>query len=170
MPKIIINGPESSGKTSLAEWLVKMLDAKYIQEYPRLYLEYLDRQYEYDDLHIIAEDVKDLIDELDDNDLWVIDTDVINIKVWYKIVYDEHEEAVMDMQDYSDALHLLCAPDIPWQDDPLRENPEGREDIYAQYLDYYQKSDLNYILVKGQKDQRWNEVLPKVKSWLGSLA
>lgn len=167
MPKIIINGPESSGKTSLAEWLVAQLKAGYIQEYPRLYLEYLEGDYEYDDLQIIAEDIQDILVELDDQKLWVIDTDIINIKVWYQIVYDRAEAEVMNMEDDHNALHLLCKPDIPWESDPVREAPEHRDAIFQKYLEYYQSKNIKYMIVDGDGEERFEKALEAARLWHG---
>ena len=56
MPKVIINGPECSGKTTLCEYLVKKLDAGYIQEYPRIYLEMTEGKYD-QEVTILAKQV-----------------------------------------------------------------------------------------------------------------
>jgi len=150
MPKVIINGPESSGKTTLCEYLVKKLDAGYIQEYPRIYLDMTEGKYDQDDLLIIADDINDLIEELDDSRLWIIDTNNINIKIWYQYKYGEMPKELSEMDNNVDAIHLLCKPDIPWEEDPLRENPEDRDQIYDMYRKYMYKSEVKYHIIEGE--------------------
>lgn len=150
MPKVIINGPESSGKTTLCEYLVKKLDAGYIQEYPRIYLEMTDGDYDREDLMIMAHDIDDLIAELDEDRLWIIDTNIINIKIWYQYKYGDLPESLIALEDDSNSIHLLCKPDIPWEDDPFRENSEDRENIFDMYRKYMFESNIKYHIIEGE--------------------
>ena len=161
MPKVIINGPECSGKTTLCEYLVKKLDAGYIQEYPRIYLEMTDGRYDEEDLLIMAHDIDDLIDELDENRLWIIDTNNINIKIWYKYKYGSLHNDLSEMDTNGDAIHLLCSPDIPWEEDELRENPEDRDEIFDLYRKYMYEEEIKYHIVEG--DNRLENTLAFLK-------
>ncbi len=151
MPKVIINGPESSGKTTLCEYLVKKMDAGYIQEYPRIYLEMTDGVYDQEDLLIMSQDINDLINELDNNRLWIIDTNNINIKIWYQYKFGKMPAELNSMDNNTDALHILCKPDIPWEDDPLRENPEDRDDIFKLYTKYMTEATIKYYIIEGEE-------------------
>jgi nicotinamide riboside kinase len=51
---VSIVGAESSGKTVLAEQLAARIGCELVPEFARVYLENLDRPYEFDDLEIIA--------------------------------------------------------------------------------------------------------------------
>jgi nicotinamide riboside kinase len=51
---ITIVGPESSGKSTLGEYLAKELKATFVPEYARKYLENFERPYDFEDLEIIA--------------------------------------------------------------------------------------------------------------------
>ena len=150
MPKVIINGPESSGKTTLCEYLVKKLDARYIQEYPRIYLEMTDGAYTHVDLLIMASDIDDLISELDDERLWIIDTNIINIKIWYQYKFGGLPPSLTSFEDNKDAIHLLCKPDIPWEEDALRENPDDRGDIFDMYRKYMYEAEIKYHIIEGE--------------------
>ena len=165
MPKVIINGPESSGKTTLCEYLVAELDAGYIQEYPRIYLEMTDGKYDEEDLLIMAGDIDDLISELDDDHLWIIDTNNINIKIWYQYKYGELPNELKDMDDNTDAIHLLCMPDIPWESDPLRENPKGRDAIYNMYRKYMYENEVRYHVIEGNdREEKAERIIENILS------
>ena len=163
MSKVIINGPESSGKTTLCEYLVKKLDAGYIQEYPRIYLDMIEGKYDQEDLLIMAHDIDDLISELDEDRLWVIDTNNINIKIWYQYKYGKLPNDLSEMDDNANAIHLLCKPDVIWEEDPLRENPEDRDQIYDMYRKYMYESEVKYHVIEG--DSRGEEALKIIKSY-----
>lgn len=149
MSKIIINGPECSGKTTLCEYLVKKMDAGYIQEYPRLYLEMTEGQYDQEDLIIMACDIDDLINELDDNKLWIIDTNNINVKIWSMYKYGVLPAELKTLDDNVNAIHLLCKPDIPWEEDKLRENRDDRDDIFDMYRKYMYEAEIKYHILEG---------------------
>jgi nicotinamide riboside kinase len=53
-------------------------------------------------------------------------------------------------------LILLCAADLPWQADPLREHPdlEQREQFFTQYLQLAQASGIPYQHIVGEAEQR----------------
>lgn len=46
---------------------------------------------------------------------------------------DVTETLVTLMEDHDYDLVLLVAPDLPWEPDGVRDDPEGREDAFAQY-------------------------------------
>lgn len=60
---ITVAGAESSGKTTLAQWLAEELGAVYIPEYARSYLEKLQVPYTWDDLMTIATHQCRIIDD-----------------------------------------------------------------------------------------------------------
>jgi nicotinamide riboside kinase len=51
-------------------------------------------------------------------------------------------------------LYLLCYPDLKWQPDPLRENPENREYLFGQFVKELDLHNFNYRIVKGRGDER----------------
>ena len=56
-------------------------------------------------------------------------------------------------------MHLLCDYDLPWVDDPTRENPDKRGfffDWYRRELDYY---GLDYHVIRGAGDVRFKNAL-----------
>ena len=54
MKKVVITGPESSGKSTLSKHLSESLFTPHVREYAREYIASLDRSYKKDDLIPIA--------------------------------------------------------------------------------------------------------------------
>ncbi|HXH19021.1 MAG TPA: ATP-binding protein, partial [Chitinophagales bacterium] len=84
MKKIVIVGPESSGKTFLAEKLAAHFQCLWVPEYAREYLEKLNKPYTKEDVEKIAEGQLRLEDETaaKSKSLLICDTNLLVIKIW----------------------------------------------------------------------------------------
>ena len=153
--RVSIVGPESTGKTTLAEWLALRYDTVYVPEYAREYIDGLDREYEYDDLLIMAR--AQWASENDHasnaNKVLFCDTDLSVIKIWSEVRYGKLDPWIEDtwLRAHYD-LHLLTAPDIPWEYDPQREHPGERENLWKLYE--LELRDRHVVRVRGDQEQR----------------
>jgi nicotinamide riboside kinase len=82
--KVVIIGPECTGKSVLSQFLAEQFHTDWVPEYAREYLDELERPYEQDDLLHIASGQLKLEDKLSVNakKLLVCDTNLYVIKVW----------------------------------------------------------------------------------------
>jgi len=153
----VIIGPESTGKTTLCKELAKHFNSHWIPEYAREYLEKIKRKYNYlDVLHIAHKQIKIENEVSLPNDTYLfIDTDLIITKIWFKHVYNEYPLWIDDYlsKAYRKA-YLIAYPDIPWQYDPLRENPHIREYLFDLYVKEVEKFKFSYHIIKGLNEQR----------------
>jgi nicotinamide riboside kinase len=60
-------------------------------------------------------------------------------------------------------LHVLCAPDIPWEPDKLRENPEDRDALFLRYVETLEKMRKPYLIVEGSLDKRLKKVSKAIR-------
>ncbi|OFX72657.1 MAG: hypothetical protein A2X12_07425 [Bacteroidetes bacterium GWE2_29_8] len=160
--KIAITGPESTGKTNLAETLTKHYNSVYIPEYAREYLVEVANKYSYDDVSIIGKRQLEMEKEAENGDtkLIICDTDLLVIKVWMLYVFGKNETWIDDyLMTKPYKLHLLCSPDIPWEYDPLRENPESREILFKIYLSVLNDYQLPYRIITGDGIARINNAI-----------
>ena len=154
--KIIITGPESSGKTTLCEQLSNHFNIPFIKEFARSYIDNLDRSYILGDLLSIAKE--QLKSELNSQ---LLDTDLITIKIWSEYKYGRCNKWILDQiekQKIEKRFYLICKPDLTWQADKQRENPNDREELFEIY-----KLELNdlghkYFIVEGE-DRTENSIL-----------
>lgn len=157
LKKIVITGPESSGKSWLTAKLGAHFTAPYALEYARIYLEEHGADYTFDTLEEIIEGhlafQKKHLEQA--NGLLFLDTDLINFKVWEELVFGKtHNFLDEAIAQESDHLYLLTYPDLPWEADPLRENPENREAIFELHKKEIEKLGRTYMVVKGMEHQR----------------
>ena len=147
MLKIIITGPESSGKTTLCKALSKHFNLPFSKEYAREYLDKLDRDYIKDDLLSIAQG--QLESELSSQ---LLDTDLITIKIWSEYKYGKCDKWILDQiekEKKEKRFYLLCSPDIPWQADKQRENPNDRVELFEIYKKELEVLRHDYFIVEG---------------------
>jgi NadR type nicotinamide-nucleotide adenylyltransferase len=152
-------GPESTGKSTLAEKLAKHFADPWVPEVAREYLEKLDRPYAYEDLLQIGKQQIQLEDELarGAKNYLFCDTDLRVIQVWSQHRYGKVDPWVLEeLERRTYDLILLCAPDLPWQSDPLREHPdlEIRQQFFEIYKQLSHASGIPWILVSGDTDKR----------------
>jgi nicotinamide riboside kinase len=130
-----------------------------VPEVAREYLENLGRPYTYEDLLQIGKQQLQLEDKLagEAKNYLFCDTDLRVIQVWSQHRYGKVDPWVKEeLARRTYDLILLCAPDLPWEEDPLREHPdlEQREQFFAQYLQLAQASDIPYQVIVGEAEQR----------------
>ncbi len=157
--KIVVIGPESTGKSTLSEQLAGELQTLWVPEYGRQYLEGLGREYNQDDLLQIAKGQIEQEDALaaKANRFLICDTDLHVVKVWSESKYGRcHKWILEEIAKRTYDLYLLTYIDVLWEDDPLREHPEEgqRHYFYNIYRDIVQQSSLPWIDVRGDMHER----------------
>ncbi len=165
---IVLTGPESTGKTSLAHALTIQQGTKACEEYARIYLGALDRAYQLADLEEIAHGQLASEEQAlsQSTEFVVLDTDLLVIFLWAKIKYRHHFDWMEDrLRNQKDRLYLLCSPDIPWTPDPLRENPNDRQEIFEVYRTGLIRLGLEYRIVSGSGAARLESALRAIAEW-----
>ena len=160
--KIIITGPESSGKTTLCEQLSNHFNIPFTKEFARSYIDNLDRIYMIGDLLSIGKE--QLKSELNSQ---LLDTDLITIKIWSEYKYGRCDKWILDQiekQKTEKRFYLLCSPDIPWQADKQRENPNDREELFEIYKQELDDLEHSYFIVKGE--ERIQKSIEKINLYL----
>ena len=167
--RIAIVGPESTGKSTLAEKLAKHFAEPWVPEVAREYLEKLDRPYAYEDLHQIGRQQMQLEDKLagEAKSYLFCDTDLRVIQVWSQHRYGKVDPWVLEeLARRTYDLILLCATDLPWKADPLREHPdlEMRQQFFEIYQQLSQASGFPWVLISGDTAQRLSTAIEAVGS------
>lgn len=163
--RVVITGPESSGKTTLSNLLAEEYEANIVSEFAREYLQKLGRDYVFDDVIKMAKEQLYLEEEVE-GELAILDTDLTVFYVWIKEKYNKEIDWInKHLSAAQNKIYLLCDIDIPWEEDDLREHPniEDRKRLFAEYqklLDYY---NLTYHIISGDIDAR----LKKAKEIIG---
>ena len=144
--KLIIVGPESTGKTTLSNYLAKLYNFDLITEYSRMYLSKKSNSYGYEDLKKIAIQ-QNQIEKDNSSEKIIIDTDLLTIKIWSEFKYgscDPEIENIISNYDRKKRYYLLLKDDIKWEYDPLRENKNDRSEIISLHENLLEKNFTLY--------------------------
>lgn len=168
--RIAIIGPESSGKSTLAASVALAAGGSLVLEAARSYLSDLHRSYVRQDLFSIACEQAAAEEEaaLSGNALVVCDTDILTICIWSHEKFggvDDGLLAMMRRTRYDRTF--LCMPDIPWEEDPLRENPYDRDRLYEVYRAWLYRERRPYEVVQGGREDRLQHVLRSIGAEAG---
>lgn len=159
MKRIVVIGPESTGKSTLSEKLAAHYQTVWVPEYARQYLEELPRPYEKEDLLHIAQGQQQLENRMkaQANRLLICDTDLYVLKVWSEHKYGDCDPQILQQIAAQPCdLYLLTYIDIPWQDDPQREYPDPamRNYFYHIYRDIVMQSGTPWADIRGSYQER----------------
>jgi NadR type nicotinamide-nucleotide adenylyltransferase len=180
--KVVVIGPESTGKSTLCTQLAEYFDTVWCPEFAREYLLKNGMQYTYDDLLVIAkgqvekEDayLNDVLQHAEtasrsffNRPLLFIDTDMYVMKVWCEFVFGScHQWILEQIVDRKYDLYLLCNVDLPWQKDELREYPDlaTREKLYHMYKDIMVNQSVPWVDISGNYEERFAKAVNAVKA------
>ena len=162
--KVVVIGPESTGKSSLCAMLATHFSSSWCPEYAREYLTTHGKAYQYADLlkiaksQLILEDryTNELI-ESKKNPVLFVDTDMYVMKVWCEYVFHEcHQFILQQICERKYDLYLLCDVDLPWVQDELREYPEDgpRKELYQIYKDLLVNQSVPWVEISGNSEER----------------
>ncbi|MFT5921416.1 MAG: nicotinamide riboside kinase [Flavobacteriales bacterium] len=153
MLKIGITGPESSGKSTLSMELSQALNCSYLPEFARFYLQEQQAEYTLEDLNTIIEGqiewIKTSLSHSKASYL-ICDTEFLVLDVWEEVRFGSCSLALYGAKKQRPFdLILLCFPDIPWEEDPLRESNGELDWLFEKYLEKTKASGTQFVVIKG---------------------
>lgn len=169
--KIVVLGPESTGKSTLCAALAAHYQTIWTPEYARQYLSEHGTKYSFDDLLTIAkgqiENEENAIKTLHQKNAsdtgqiktnkLIVDTDMYVMKVWSEYVFNNcHPFILEQINERHYDLYLLCDIDLPWAADEMREYPDEkpRIELFTIYKDLLQNQNTPWGIVSGIGTQR----------------
>ena len=168
--KVVIFGPESTGKTTLSRHLARYYNSVWVREYAREYLQDVwnneRRTCEPRDLLPIAKGQMRLENELAQktDTVLICDTDLLETKVYSEAYYSGTCDPILDKYAIENTydLYFLTYIDVPWEADDLRDKPHERERMFKAFEDALKKYNRPYVLLKGGKRERLQEAVKHI--------
>ncbi|MDP2089075.1 MAG: ATP-binding protein [Flavobacteriaceae bacterium] len=165
--KIVLFGPESTGKTTLSKLLANHYKTEWVPEYAR---EYLQNKWDLEqktcephDLVPIAIGQISLENELSKKatDLLICDTDILETMVYSQTYYGNFVDPILEEAAMANTynLYLLTSIDIPWEKDDLRDRPEQRQEMFKAFENALINYNRSYVLLTGDTINRFKKVV-----------
>lgn len=160
--RVVLYGPESTGKTTLSKQLASYYHTNWVPEYMRTFLENKafipgEEIVSYEELDSIAKgQMKVENASLNTADtLLFCDTNLLELQVYAEHYFGESPEAISKyaLKNKYD-LYILTYVDVPWEADGMRDRPEDREKMFAMFEQKLIENNLPYITVKGNEQER----------------
>ena len=173
LKKIVIIGPESTGKSTLAQSLADHFNCFWVPEFAREYLLKNGPGYEYEDLIQIMQGQLELEDywtsrSLSENKgLLFVDTDLQVIRTWSEFVFNRAENKLLnEIVKRNCDFYLLCNTDLPWVKDELREYPDEniRKRLFRHYKDCLINQHIPWAEIQGQEELRLHQSVSIIKN------
>ena len=160
--KVVLFGPESTGKTTLSRQLARHYNTVWAPEYAREYLQDKwnneRKTCEESDLIPIAVGQMDLENSLAKkaDKLLICDTDLLETKVYSEEYYGGFVDPLLNEFATKNTydIYFLTYIDTPWEEDDLRDRPEQREEMFNAFKNALEKYNRPYVLLKGDKETR----------------
>jgi NadR type nicotinamide-nucleotide adenylyltransferase len=180
--KIVIVGPESTGKSTLSENLANHFNTEWVREYAREYLDKNGTDYTFENLYEIAQGqlagedagLKHLQENISTDTSkkaipLIIDTDMYVIKVWSEFVFNKCDNRVLSeiaIRKYDG--YILCNTDVPWVKDNMREYPDlvTREKLFYYYKEELSEQKVPWTTITGNYEVRTQQAIDFVTSLL----
>ncbi len=161
--RIAFTGPESSGKTTMSKWLSEHFSFDFVEEYAREHLSQ-KTNYNREDLNKIA---TEQFRRYQVSGSMAIDTEMLVMKVWFEEKYNYCSDLILELLERQKLdFYFLCKPDIPWEEDPLRENPLDRDRLFMKYEENLIEQGFDYIVLEGTFIERKEMIIDTLRTKL----
>lgn len=171
VPRVVVTGSESTGKTTLAAALAQALRTAWVPEYSRAYAQRVQRALTVHDVAPIAHgqlramrtaegEWRTRFAARGDAPPLILDTDLVSTVVYARHYYGScpawiEEAARTNRGD----LYLLCLPDLPWEADGVRDQPMAREQLHARFVETLEAFGCIVAPVSGAGEARRSRAL-----------
>jgi HTH-type transcriptional regulator, transcriptional repressor of NAD biosynthesis genes len=167
--RVCLVGGESSGKTTLTRALAASFETAHCDEYGRE--KWLERggQLRYDDYLSIATTQVGLEEQAARaaRDVMFCDTSPLTTLFYCLDQFGRADPALTRLAERSYDLFLLCAPDLPFEQDGTRRDPAFRARQHELYLAELERRRARWLLVEGSLESRIEQARAAVRALIG---
>lgn len=141
----------------MAEQLSLWYKGRMIPEFAREYLTNRESTYNIQDVYYISDRQIQSSRNKYNGCLQFEDTDLLTNYIWLEDKFGIRDKQIWNsLEQWRPDLYLLCSIDLPWQEDPLREDQWRRKIIAHKYIQHLERLKARFCIVEGSARQRFN--------------
>lgn len=169
--KIVVFGPESTGKTTLATQLSEHYNAAFVPEFARIYAEEKHKKGEQltsADVIPIAKGQLRLECKASGNSLVICDTDILETITYARLYYPEFKSETLQKYAAKNTadFYFLTYIDTPWEADGIRDLPHKRVVAFQEFQQTLQTYNQPHKLLKGSAEVRLKKAITEIDKLL----
>jgi len=167
--KVCLYGPESTGKTTLAQQLAAEFQTVFVPEMARSLI--TSNNFTIDDIIRIGQAQTMAVEqaELQANRILFCDTDVITTQIYSALYLGLVPPILVELeQQITYDVYILLNIDVPWVADDLRDGGHRRHEMLNLFKQALDKRKLDYVFVQGTYSERFISVRNIVKKLLNN--
>lgn len=169
--KIVLFGPESTGKTTLSKMLASHFNTQWVPEFSRDYLQQKwDEKMEIcsrEDILPIAAGQMHLENQKAKvaNRVLFCDTNLLETVVYSRAYFERycHPSLLKHALKAHYDLYFLTYIDVPWEEDDLRDRPHQREQMFAEFKKTLDEHNKPYHILRGSVEERFKTAVKLVE-------
>lgn len=165
--KVCLYGPESTGKSTLAEKMAKHYRTVFVPEVARELI--TSNDITIDDIIKIGQAQTNRVKEMTNiaNKIVFCDTDLITTKI-YAQYYLNHVPDILNKleNEISYDLYFLLDIDVAWVADHLRDFGDRRLEMFNLFKSELDKRKISYILISGNYEDREEKIIKIIDNML----
>ncbi len=170
--KVVLFGPESTGKTTLAKALAEYYDTVWVEEFAR---EYLEKKWHStaeicarEDIYPIAVGQMKLENEAAQKGTKFLfcDTTLLSTQVYAETYFDGWCDGRVKEANKKNQydIYFLTDIDVPWEKDLLRDRPNQRQEMFDAFLIALNQRNLTYTLLHGTHEERMKLAITTIET------
>lgn len=175
VPRIVLIGAESTGKTTLAQALADRYRTAWVPEFGRLYTEGkpnrgMDAAWQNHEFATIARVQRELETALAESatGLLICDTDAFATCLWHERYMDGRAEAVEEIaRQENHGFYLVTGDEIPFVQDGTRDGEHIRHAMQARIIERLNETGRRYEVVTGDPAQRIEQATAHIAAMMG---
>ena len=167
MKKVVVTGSESTGKTELARRLGEHFDAPVAEEFVRSFAASKQGKIDFADHGPIARGQMASEDAAvaRARDLAVLDTDLVSTVVYCEHYFGRSPEWIeQEARARAADLYLLCATDIPWIADGVRDRGDRRDEMHGLFAAKLTSLGVRWVDIGGEREARFAAAVHAIES------
>ena len=165
--KVVLFGPESTGKTTLSSQLAAHYNTVWVPEFLR---EFAQNKWDNEQKVCAQQDIVNIAQgqiKLENkaaksaNNILICDTDLLETRVYAEAYFKGFNLSALDeaIEHNEYDLYFLTYIDTPWEADDLRDKPEQREQMFMQFENALITNEKKYVLLKGNESTRLKKAI-----------